>query len=125
MALFVMVAGAGGVLRSGNDFDLVLATTVSTFILALDDGLYKVTDWGPDLLSSDSPTPRKDCPYSDDGRALSDAMMDYWGSFARHGRPHRSCTPSLSWRASRRSLVPQPSRASRVCTSLARRLRLH
>ena len=55
------------------------------------------TDWGPDLLSSDSPTPRKDCPYSDDGRALSDAMMDYWGSFARHGRPHHD-NDADAWR---------------------------
>lgn len=47
IALICTLAGAGAILRASNDFDLVLASVAAGFILALDDGLYK-------LLISDS-----------------------------------------------------------------------
>ena len=39
-SIFVLVAGSGAVLRSGNRFDLVLNTTAATFVLELDDMIY-------------------------------------------------------------------------------------
>ena len=40
MALYVMLAGAGAVLRSGNDFDMVLNTVAAVFVLDLHDVAY-------------------------------------------------------------------------------------
>jgi len=40
MALYVMLTGAGAVLRSGNDFDMVLNTVAAVFVLDLHDVAY-------------------------------------------------------------------------------------
>merc|ERR1719221_367581 len=40
--VIVLVAGSGGVLRSGNNFDLVLNVVAATFLLELDDVVYAV-----------------------------------------------------------------------------------
>ncbi|KAH8053331.1 acetylcholinesterase [Aureococcus anophagefferens] len=52
---------------------------------------------GPDGLSSDSPTPRHDCPYSQSGRRLGRGPR-LLGSFARGGRPVREGDADGGWR---------------------------